>query len=295
MEVCSEGNMQAVACGGGFGCLYSSTLSYRNASSPLPMEFNPRKVFAQLFGEGTTPEERENIVRQKRSMLDLIAERTRVLQRDLGPGDKTILDGYLDTVREIERRVELAQTRDLSGVEVPEAPLGELDSFDEQLRLMFDLIAIAYQADLTRVASYIMVAEGTNRTYNHIGVPDSFHPLSHHANHLDRLQKLVRVQRYHVERFADFVAKLAGIRDGEGTLLDNSMLLYGSNMANSDLHNNYPVPNILVGGGAGGLNGGRQIELPERTTVSNLHLTVLNKAGLGMESFGDSTGEIAGV
>jgi hypothetical protein len=259
------------------------------------MEFNPRKVFAQLFGEGATPEEREAIVRQKRSMLDLIAERTRALQRDLGPGDKAILDGYLDTVREIERRVELAQTRDLSGVDVPETPLGEQDSFDEQLRLMFDLIAIAYQADLTRVASYIMVAEGTNRTYNHIGVPDSFHPLSHHANHLDRLHKLVRIQRYHVERFAEFVAKLAGIPDGEGTLLDNSMLLYGSNMANSDLHNNYPVPNILVGGGAGALKGGQQIELPERTTVSNLHLTVLNKAGLEMESFGDSTGEIAGV
>ena len=296
MEVSSEGNMQAVSCGAGYGCLYSSTLSYQNASSPLPMEFNPRKVFAQLFGQGSTPEEREAIVRQKRSMLDLIAERTRALQRDLGAGDKTILDGYLDTVREIERRVELAQTRDLSGVEVPEAPLGELDSFDEQLRLMFDLIAIAYQADLTRVASYIMVGEGTNRTYNHIGVPDSFHPLSHHADRLDRLEKLVKIQTYHVERYADFVAKLASIPDGEGTLLDNSMMLYGSNMANSNLHGNYPLPNILVGGGAGVLStGGRQIELPERTTISNLHLTMLNKAGMEVESFGDSTGEIAGV
>ena len=198
MEVCSETTTQVVACGGGFGCLYSSTLSYRNSSSPLPMEFNPRKVMAQLFGEGATPEERVAIVKQKRSMLDLIAERTRAMQRDLGPGDKAILNGYLDTVREIERRVELAETRDLSGVEVPETPLGELDSFDEQVRLMFDLIAIAYQADLTRVASYIMVAEGTNRTYDHIGVPDSFHPLSHHANDLDRMHKLVRVQRYHV-------------------------------------------------------------------------------------------------
>ncbi len=295
MEVCSEGDIQAVACAAGYGCLYSSTLSYQNANSPLPMEVNPRKVFEQLFGEGSTAEEREAIVRQKRSILDLIAERTRALQIELGPGDKLLLDGYLDTVREIERRVELAQNRDLSGVEAPETPLGEQDSFDEQVRLMFDLIAIAYQADLTRVASYIMVGEGTNRTYNHIGVPDSFHPLSHHADRLDRIQKLVKIQRYHVERFADFVAKLANIQDGEGTLLDNSMLLYGSNMANSNLHGNYPLPNILVGGGAGVLNGGRQIELPERTTVSNLHLTLLNKTGMEMESFGDSTGEIAGV
>jgi len=295
LEVCSESTMQAVACGGGYGCLYSSTLSYRNANSPLPMEFNPRKVFTQLFGEGDTPEERAAIVRQKKSILDLIADRTQALQRNLSAGDRVILGGYLDTVREIERRVELAEQRDWSAMDVPDAPLGELDSFDEQVRLMFDLIALAYQADLTRVVSYIMVAEGTNRTYSHIDVPDAFHPLSHHANNIDRLYRLVRIQRYHVERFAEFVAKLDAIPDGEGTLLDNAMFLYGSNMANSDLHNNYPVPNILVGGGAGALKGGQQIELPERTTVSNLHLTVLNKAGLERESFGDSTGTIAGV
>jgi len=295
LEVCSENTMQAVACGGGFGCLYSSTLSYRDATTPLPMEFNPRKVFAQLFGEGDTPEEREAVVNQTKSLLDLIAERTQALQRKLSASDRVILDGYLDTVREIERRVELAEQRDLTGVDVPDAPLGELDSFDEQVRLMFDMIAVAYQANLTRVASYIMVAEGTNRSYTHIGVPDSFHPLSHHANHLERMHKLVRIQRYHVERFADFVAKLAATPDGEGTLLDNSMFLYGSNMANSDLHSNYPVPNILVGGGCGSLKGAQQVELPARTTVSNLHLTVLNKAGLELQSFGDSTGEIAGV
>ncbi len=295
LEVCSESTMQAVACGGGFGCLYSSTLSYRNATTPLPMEFNPRKVFAQLFGEGDTPEERQAVVDQTKSLLDLIADRTDVLKRNLGASDRVILDGYLDTIREIERRIELAENRDLTGVDVPDMPLGELDSFDEQVRLMFDLIAVAYQANLTRVASYIMVAEGTNRSYNHLGVPDSFHPLSHHANNLERMHKLVKIQRYHVERFADFVAKLAATPDGEGTLLDNSMFLYGSNMANSDLHNNYPVPNILVGGGAGALSGGQQIELPERTSISNLHLTILNKAGLDYESFGDSTGEIAGV
>ena len=248
-----------------------------------------------MFGEGATPEERAAIVKQKQSILDLIADRTKALQLDLGAADKMRLDGYLDTVREIERRVEIAQNRDLSGVKTPETPLGEQDTFDAQVKLMFDLIAIAYQADLTRVTSYMMVGEGTNRTYNHIGVPDSFHPLSHHADHLDRIEKLVKIQRYHVERFAEFVGKLAETPDGEGTLLDNSMLLYGSNMANSNVHSNYPVPNILVGGGAGAIKGGRQVDLPEKTTISNLHLTVLNKAGLELKSFGDSTGEISGV
>jgi hypothetical protein len=295
LEVASETTIQVAACSGGGGCFYSSTLSFRNATTPLPMEFNPRRVFMQLFGEGDTPEEREAIAHQTRSLLDLIAERTRELQRTLGAGDRAVLGEYLDTVREIERRVELAEQRDLSGVELPDAPIGELDSFDEQVRLLFDLIAIAYQANLTRVASYIMVAEGTNRTYNHIGVPDAFHPLSHHANDIGRLQRLAQIQRYHVQRFADFLAKLAATPDGEGSLLDHSMLLYGSNMSNSDRHNNYPLPNLLVGGGCGTLNGGQHIELPEYTPLTNLHLTVLNKVGFDLTSFSDSTGEIAGV
>ena len=295
LEVASETTAQVAACPSGAGCYYSTTLSFRNATSPLPMEFNPRKVFTQLFGEGDTPAEREAIAVQTRSLLDLIAERTAALQRNLGPGDRRVLDEYLDTVREIERRVEKAEQRDLSGITLPEAPIGELDSFDEQVKLMFDLIALAYQANLTRVASYIMVAEGTNRTYNHIGVSDAFHPLSHHANDRDRLLKLVKIQRYHVERFADFLAKLADTPDGDGSLLDHSMFLYGSNMSNSDRHNNYPLPNILVGGGAGTLRGGQHIDLPEHTALTNLHLTVLNKVGFELKSFVDSTGEIAGV
>ena len=296
LEVASETTIQVAACSGGSGgCYYSSTLSFRNATSPLPMEFNPRKVFNQLFGEGDTPEERAAIARQTQSLLDLIADRTQALQRTLGASDRIVLDEYLDTVREIERRVELAEQRDLSGIDLPDVPIGELDAFDAQVRLMFDLIALAYQANLTRVASYIMVAEGTNRTYNHIGVTDAFHPLSHHANNLERLHKLVRIQRYHMEVFADFLTKLAATPDGEGTLLDHSMFLYGSNMSNSDRHNNYPLPNILVGGGCGALKGNQHIDLPEHTTLSNLLLTVLNKAGLELQSFADSTGEIAGV
>jgi len=296
LEVASETTIQAAACSGGSGgCYYSSTLSFRDANSPLPMEFNPRKVFVQLFGEGDTPAEREAIAKQTRSLLDRISDRTTALKRELGPSDVRRLDAYLETVREIERRIEKAGERDLSGIELPEAPIGELSDFDDQVVLMFDLIALAYQANLTRVASYIMVAEGTNRTYNHIGIPDAFHPLSHHANKRDSLEKLVRIQTYHMQRFAEFIERLDSIEDGDGSLLDHSMFLYGSNMSNSDRHNNYPLPNILVGGGAGRLNGGQHIELPEHTTLSNLLLTVLNKAGVEQESFADSTGVISGV
>ncbi|MBN1237523.1 MAG: DUF1552 domain-containing protein, partial [Gammaproteobacteria bacterium] len=277
LEVASETTTQSAACGSG-ACYYSSTLSFRNATTPLPMEFNPRKVFVQLFGAGDTAEEREAIARRRASVLDMIGERTADLRGKLGPRDRAVLEDYLESVRETERRVAKASERDLSGIELPDTPIGELPDFDEQVKLMFDLIALAYQADVTRVASYIMVAEGTNRTYNHIGVPDAFHPVSHHANNLERIQKLVRIQRYHVERFAEFVARLANTPDGEGSLLDHSMFMYGSNMSNSDRHNNYPLPIILVGGACGALRGGQHVELPEYTTLSNLHLTVLNKA-----------------
>ena len=160
---------------------------------------------------------------------------------------------------------------------------------------MFDLLALAWQANLTRVASYIMVSEGTNRTYNHIGVPDSFHPLSHHANDRERLRRLTLVQRYHMERFAAFIDKMAATPDGDGSLLDHSIFMYGSNMSNSDRHNNYPLPVILVGGGNGKLRGGQHIVPAERTPIANLHLTVLNKMGIETKTFGDSTGLIAGV
>jgi hypothetical protein len=260
------------------------------------MESNPRKVFLQLFGEGDTPQERATISRRTGSLLDLIQDGTKSLQRDLGSKDRAVLDGYLESVREIERRTQKAGAKDLSAFSIPEAPVGELDAFPDQVKLMFDLIALAYQADLTRVASYIMAAEGTNRTYNHIGIPDSFHPVSHHANDLQRIEKLVKIQTWHLEQFTAFLAKLAGTQDGPGTLLDHSMFLYGSNMSNSDRHDNYPEPNIVVGGGAGRMKlGGQHIVLPERTPIANLHLTLLQKVGVERDKFGDSTGTIAEV
>ena len=292
LEVASETTVQSAAGGGGS----YSTLSFRDADSPLPMEPNPRKVFLQMFGEGDTPQERASISKQTSSLLDLILDGTKSLKSDLGSRDKVVLDGYLDSVREIERRTQKAGAKDLSSLKVPEAPVGELDAFPDQVKLMFDLLALAYQADLTRVASYIMAAEGTNRTYNHIGVPDSFHPVSHHANDLERINKLVKIQTWHVEKFAEFIAKMAATQDGQGTLLDHSIFMYGSNMSNSDRHDNYPEPNILVGGGNGKMKlGGQHIVLAERTPIANLHLTILQKVGVEREKFGDSTGTIAGV
>jgi hypothetical protein len=290
LEVAAETTVQSAAGGGG----YYSTLSFRDAESPLPMEPNPRKVFLQLFGEGDTPQERATINTRTDSLLDLILEGTKSLKGNLGNGDRAVLDGYLESVREVERRTQKAAAKDLSAFTIPEAPVGELDSFPEQVKLMFDLVALAYQADLTRVASYIMVAEGTNRTYNHIGIPDSFHPVSHHANDLTRIEKLAKIQTWHLEQFADFVKKMAATPDGQGSLLDHSIFMYGSNMSNSDRHDNYPEPNIVVGGGIGKMRlGGQHIVLPERTPIANLHLTLLQKVGVERDTFGDSTGTIA--
>jgi hypothetical protein len=292
LEVAAETTVQSAAGGGG----YYSTLSFRDAESPLPMEPNPRKVFLQLFGEGDTPQERATINTRTNSLLDLILEGTKSLKGNLGNGDRAVLDGYLESVREVERRTQRAAAKDLSAFTIPEAPVGELDSFAEQVTLMFDLVALAYQADLTRVASYIMAAEGTNRTYNHIGIPDSFHPVSHHANDLTRIEKLAKIQTWHLEQFASFVKKMAETPDGQGSLLDHSIFMYGSNMSNSDRHDNYPEPNIVVGGGNGKMRlGGQHLVLPERTPIANLHLTLLQKVGVERDTFGDSTGTIADV
>jgi hypothetical protein len=294
LELCSETTIQVAACGGA-GCYYASTLSYSGPNSPLPMEFNPRKVFVQLLGEGDTAAERDALTRKTGSLLDMISDRTAALRAEVGPRDRAALNDYLDSVREIERRVQNAGARDLSNVDVPDAPIGELEDFDAQVKLMFDLIALAYQADLTRIASFVMVAEGTNRTYNHIGVPDSFHPVSHHSNDRERIRRLTLIQRYHMERFAEFITKLATTPDGDGSILDHSLFLYGSNMSNSNNHDNYPLPNILVGKANGRVRGGQNIVLPERTPLANVHLSILNKLGIEQTSFGNSTGLISEI
>ena len=292
LEVSSETIVQGSA---GNNSIYT-TLSFRDADSPLPMETNPRKVFLQLFGEGDSPQERASISNQTNSILDLILDDTRKLQGRLGSSDRAVLDGYLESVREIERRAQMAEAKDHSAIKIPEAPVGEQENFGEQVKLMFDLIALAYQADLTRVVAYVMAAEGTQRPYTHIGISEGFHPMSHHSNDLDKLNKLAKIQTWHVEKFAEFLAKMAATPDGQGTLLDHSIFLFGSNMSNSDQHNNYPEPNIVVGGGNGRMKlGGQHLVLPEKTPIANLHLTLLQKAGVERDKFGDSKGTISEI
>jgi len=266
------------------------TLSFRDPSTPLPMEFDPHKVFIRLFGDdagGQTAKENE-------SLLDLIKDQTQAMKRDLSTSDRAILDDYLTSVRKAEKDVQSQRKRDLRNtkLELPPNPKEPLDDFDKQVRLMFELIALAYEADLTRVVSFMMAMERTNRTYPHIGVPDSFHAVSHHANDIDRINKLVKIQTWHMERFAEFLARLATVREGDGTLLDRSMFLYGSNMSNSDQHNNHPLPALLVGGAIRNKEGGRLLALPQPTPIANLHVSLLNKAGIEQRTFGDSTGAV---
>jgi len=295
LEIATEPPGGGGACDRDYGCSYSGTISFRTPTTPLPMETNPRNLFQRLFGRGDTPEERAALIRQYGSILDMVAQDAADLQRELGPRDRAVLSDYLESVREIERRIQRTEQQDLSKLDLPEVPVGVPDSFDERLNLMFDMAALAYQANLTRIVNFMMAAEVSSQTYNHIGVPDAFHPLSHHANDAGKKERLVRIQRYHTEVFAKFLDKLAQIPDGEGSLLDNSIFLYGSNMSNSDRHNQFPLPTAIVGGGAGRIRGGRHLRYPDHTPLANVLLTILQKVGVEIESFGDSNGTIAEI
>jgi hypothetical protein len=292
LELSSETTVQVAAGNGG----PFTTLSFRDEHTPLPMEYNPRKIFLMLFGEGDSPQERIAMARQKNSILDLINDRTNSLRGDLGSEDKAILDGYLENVREVERRAKIAGNSNLSKITIPNAPIGELEDFAAQVKVMYDLLALAYQADLTRVATYVTVAEGTNRSYPFLNIAGGFHPISHHADDLERIKMLVQIQKWHVQMFADFIKKMADTPDGQGSLLDHSIFMYGSNMSNSNLHSNYPIPNLIVGGANGKLKqGGQHLILPARTPIANLHLTLLQKVGHEQDHFGDSTGRISEI
>jgi hypothetical protein len=213
----------------------------------------------------------------------------------LGPQDRATLSDYLDSVREIERRVNNSAHGDVAKLQLPEVPGATSENFDEHLTLMFDLMALAYQGNLTRIQSFMIAAEVSEQTYNHIGVPDAFHALSHHANDEAKKARLVKIQRYHTERFAQFVGKLSKMPDGDGSLLDHSLFLYGSNMSNSNLHNQYPLPIALVGRACGQVKGSRHINFAERTPLANVLLTMLQRTGVKVDKVGDSTGAIAEI
>jgi hypothetical protein len=291
LHVSSETTSQQAA---GNGVSTAATLSFQNATSPLPVEYVPGKIFDQLFGDVEVGQ-----LAEQASLLDLIQDQTKTLKGKLGKADKAVLDQHLESVRNVERRVQMDKKsqalieKRLSDIMVPDRPRGVLD-FDAQVKLIFDLIALAYQTDMTRVVTFMMAGEATNRTYNHIGVPDSFHPLSHHADDPQRIAKLVTIQKWHMTAFAQFLHTLSETPDGDGTLLDHSIFLYGSNMSNSDKHNNWPIPTVIVGRGNGKIKlGGRHIVPRERMPLANVHLTLLNKIGIEQKTFADSTGTIS--
>lgn len=295
IEVGTEERGGEGSCDRNYGCSYGKTISFRDPSTPLPMEHNPRKLFQQLFGAGDTAQERELLASEDRSLLDLVSRDAADLKRRLGARDSALVDDYLTTVREIERRVQQLSSRDLSGVSLPDAPSGIPSRFDEQMRLMFDMIALAFQANLTRVATFMMAAEVSNQPYNFIGISDAFHPLSHHANNAQKMERLARVQAWNTGEFARFVKKLQSLPDGEGNMLDNSFILFGSNMSDSNLHNHYPLPTAVLGGGMGKLKGNQHLRYAEKTPIANLHLTLLDRMGVPLEKHGDSSMKFAEV
>jgi hypothetical protein len=295
LEIATEVEGGAAACDSAYGCSFVRTISFRTPTTPLPMEVNPRKLFRRLFGQGDSPEERQLLSDRRSSILDLIADETEDLKRTLGASDQARLDSYLDSVREIERRIGILEENEISSKDLPDAPIGIPADFNEHIELMFDLLILAFETNLTRIATFMMAAEVSDQTYNHIGVRDAFHPLSHHNNNPAMLERLTRVQTYNTEVFARFVARLASMSDGDGSMLDNSILLYGSNMSNSNAHTHDDLPLAVVGGGAGRLNGGLHVREAEGSPIANLVLTLLQRAGVEIEALGDSTGVISAV
>ena len=257
------------------------------------MEVNPRMVFERMFGDGGTPEQRRAQVREDRSILDSVKEAVAALERRLGAGDRVKVAEYLDSMREIERRIQV--TERLSGESVlalPDRPIGVPESYDEHAKLMFDLAALAFQADITRVFTLLLGREQTNRPYPFLGVPEAHHSISHHQNDPVKLAKAARINTYHIELLARFAGRLRSLPDGDGTLLDHSMILQGSGLSNSDQHSHIDLPLVLVGGAAGRLKGGRHLRFPKDTPMNNLHLAMLEKVGVDVEKLGDSSGRI---
>jgi hypothetical protein len=296
MELATEDHSGLIgACDRDYGCIYMNTLSWRTPTTPMPMEINPRKVFERMFGQGDSVEARLARRSEDRSILDAITGQATSLQRNLGAHDRQTLDDFLEGVREIERRLERAETQAAQNadIDIPEAPAGIPFAYEDHVRLMFDLLALAYQADITRVFTFMMAREVSNRTYTQVGVTEGHHAVSHHQNRADKLEWLARIQAYHIGLFSEFLAKLDSIPDGEGSLLDNTILLYGSNMSNSNAHDHYPLPNVVVGGGRGKLKGGQHVMAEDHTPMTNLLVTLLAKSDVPVEKLGDSTGVIA--
>jgi hypothetical protein len=270
-------------------------IAWRTPTQSLPQEGNPRAVFQKLFGQGDTEQERAAILHETGSILDRVQAQAKRLQAGLGVGDRAVVTDYLDSVREIERRVQLAAQADMSRLDIPDAPVGVPNDITEHFKLMFDLMALAFQADITRVITLSMDREASMRTYTNLGIAEAFHPLSHHGNQAEKQNKLVQIQRYHTEVFAKFVDRLSKAKEGNGTVLDHSTILFGSNMSNSDKHNNDPLPAAILGHANGKIKGGQHLKYPQDARFSDLLVTLFDRNNIPVEKLGDSGGILSEV
>ena len=292
LQLTADDNSLVGSCDVGYSCAYSSTLSWLTPTLPLMAENNPRVVFERLFGssDSTDPRVRAARLRQDRSILDSVTERVRQLQQKLGATDNRKVADYLESLRDVERRIQKAE--DQSAKQGPEVvqPAGVPDGFEPHVRLLFDLQLLAYQSDLTRVITFMYGREQTGRPYPQIGIPEPHHSLTHHQNNPEKMEKCARIQTYHATLFAQYLEKLRATPDGDGSLLDHTILLFGSGISNSDRHTHGPLPTVIAGGGAGTIKGGRHLIYPDDTPLTNLQLTLLDKMGVATGKIGDSTG-----
>jgi hypothetical protein len=270
-------------------------LAWRTPTQPLPQEGNPRAVFQKLFGQGDTDQERAAILHETGSILDRVKGQAARLQTSLGVRDRVVVSDYLDSVREIERRVQMAEKQDTASLDIPDAPVGTPNDITEHFTLMFDLMALAFQADITRVITFSMDHEASMRTYTNLGIAEGFHPLSHHGNNPQKQDKLVQIQTYHTLVLAKFIERLSKAREADGTVLDHSTILYGSNMSNSDRHNNDPLPSAVLGHAHGRIKGGQHLKYPQDSRFADLLVTLFDRNNIPVEKVGDSGGMLSEV
>ena len=292
LEVSVDRNDVVGACDHGYACAYMNSISWKTPTMPLPAETNPRFVFERMFGSGDTPEERLARVEEDRSILDGLSREIARLSGTLGGPDRAKLGEYLDAIRDVEQRITRAESTN-DAVDVPERPVGVPETFREYAELMFDLQVLTFQADITRVTSFMMARENINRSYNEIGLPEAHHSMSHHGNNPEKMQDFSKLNTYHVDTLAYYLDRLQSAQDGDGTLLDSTVVLYGSGMSDGNTHNNYSVPVVVVGGRENGLAGNRHLVYPKGTPLANLSLSLLDKFGVQVDAFGDSTGHLS--
>lgn len=294
LELGIESNNMLGACDGGSSCAYTNTIAWRDETTPLPIENDPRAVFERLFGTSGSTDAGARLARMKRdqSILDFVGSEIKGLDKVIGPQDKIKVTEYLDSVRDIERRIQLAEAQNSRELPVVEQPVGVPTDYAEHAKLMMDLLALAYQTDMTRISTFMMAREVSAHAYPEIGVADSHHPLSHHQDEPAKLERLHKINEYHFQQFAYLVKKLSTMAEGDATMLDYTLFLYGTGISDSNTHFHDDLPIALVGGKAAGIKGGRYIRYSKGTPLSNMHLTLLEKLGVPAEKFGNSTGKV---